>query len=61
MMLEILPATLSRASIRAGGHEMTIWAVYALAVITVARVLGLSPADWPGTYLIGRLVLLLLP
>jgi hypothetical protein len=40
---------------------MTIWAVYVLAVIVAARILGMSPADWPGTYLIGRLVFLLLP
>lgn len=38
---------------------MTIWAVYAFAIILMARLLGASPADWPGVLLLGDLVRLM--
>lgn len=39
---------------------MTIWAVIALAVMMAARLVGMTPAAWPGARLIAGLLGLLL-
>ena len=38
---------------------MTIWAICAVVVILAARMMGMSPAGWPGAYAVVNLLYLM--